>query len=112
MTREQRKQATMRTRLWFAAIVQNAEPLTPMHFDDLTAHRAAANCKANRKDGASMTRKLDILKGRRARLRDSGSDAAGQSAGEHEEGAGEEHGEGAAPERPASGLLAAHVRTS
>jgi len=26
----------MRTRQWFAAIVQNAEPLTSMHFDDLT----------------------------------------------------------------------------
>ncbi|WP_286912148.1 MULTISPECIES: hypothetical protein [unclassified Pseudomonas] len=36
MTREERKQATMRTRQWFAAIVQNAEPLTSQHFDDLT----------------------------------------------------------------------------
>ncbi|MBA1195592.1 hypothetical protein G7011_00495 [Pseudomonas plecoglossicida] len=36
MTREQRKQATMRTRQWFAAVVQNAEPLVSMHFDDLT----------------------------------------------------------------------------
>jgi hypothetical protein len=26
----------MRTREWFAAIVQNAEPMTSKHFDDLT----------------------------------------------------------------------------
>ncbi|MFK3943951.1 hypothetical protein ACI2KC_20070 [Pseudomonas monteilii] len=36
MTREKRKQAIMLTRKWFAAVVDNAEPLVSGVFDDLT----------------------------------------------------------------------------
>lgn len=39
MTREERKQAVMQAREWFQAIVQNAEPLTSLHFDNLTSEQ-------------------------------------------------------------------------